>query len=257
MKIVSYSLMLLNTLFLLWRIFSAGLLVSALCMALNSSTVFAEEQPIAFSHKLHAVQNGIACQYCHLYARRSFSSGVPPVSTCVGCHGPHEQKLVQPESKEVNKMRDFWSKKEPIPWVKIHDVPDFVRFPHKEHINADSNRLLDDAGGGCDTENASRSLECKLALFRTGGDERCLACHGDIRQMDVIQQVDENFGTMGWCMECHLQVKGAKERKRTGNTMAGWYHAKEMNAKREATIGLVNDKGYHNPNMLDCYTCHY
>ena len=154
-------------------------------------------------------------------------------------------------------MRDFWSKKEPIPWVKIHDVPDFVRFPHKEHINADSNRLLDDAGGGCDTENASRSLECKLALFRTGGDERCLACHGDIRQMDVIQQVDKNFGTMGWCMECHLQVKGAKERKRTGNTMAGWYHAKEMNAKREATIGLVNDKGYHNPNMLDCYTCHY
>ena len=257
MKIVSYSSMLLNTIFTLWRTFSAGLLVLALCMALNSSTVFAEEQPIAFSHKLHAVQNGIACQYCHLYARRSFSSGVPPVSTCVGCHGPHEQKLVQPESKEVNKMRDFWSKKEPIPWVKIHDVPDFVRFPHKEHINADSNRLLDDAGGGCDTENASRSLECKLALFRTGGDERCLACHGDIRQMDVIQQVDENFGTMGWCMECHLQVKGAKERKRTGNTMAGWYDAKEMNVKREAAIGLVNDKGYHNPNMLDCYTCHY
>ena len=49
----------------------------------------------------------------------------------------------------------------------------------------------------------------------------------------------------------------AKERKRTGNAMAGWYHAKEMDAKREISIGLVNEKGYHNPNMLDCYTCHY
>ena len=63
-------------------------------------------------------------------------------------------------------MRTFWSNNEPIPWVKIHDVPDFVRFPHKEHINADSNRLVDDAGAGCDSENAPRSLECKLAQFQ-------------------------------------------------------------------------------------------
>ena len=238
-------------------IFPISLILSVFFLALSSSAVLAEEQPIAFSHKLHTVQNGIACQYCHLYARRSFSSGVPPVSTCIGCHGPQEQKLVQPESTEVNKMRTFWSNNEPIPWVKIHDIPDFVRFPHKEHINADSNRLLDDAGAGCDSENAPRSLECKLAQFRTGGDERCLACYGDVRQMEVIVQVDENFATMGWCMECHLQVKGAKERKRSGNTMAGWYHAKELDKKREAEIGLVNEKGYHNPNLLDCYTCHY
>jgi len=51
--------------------------------------------------------------------------------------------------------------------------------------------------------------------------------------MDVVKQVDENFGRMGWCMECHLQVKGAKERKRTGSTLDGWYNAKEMDAKRE------------------------
>ena len=47
------------------------------------------------------------------------------------------------------------------------------------------------------------------------------------------------------------------ERKRTGNTIAGWYHAKELDAKREVSIGLINEKGFHNPNMLDCYTCHY
>ena len=239
------------------HIFLVGLIVSTLFLALGSKQAYAEEQPIAFSHKLHTVQNGIACQYCHLYARRSFSSGVPPVSTCIGCHGPQEQKLVQPESAEVNKMRNYWANAEPIPWVKIHDVPDFVRFPHKEHINADSNRLVNNAGAGCDAENAPRSLECKLAQFRTGGDERCLSCHGDLRQMDVVKQVDANFGKMGWCMECHLQVKGAKERKRTGSTLDGWYHAKEMDAKREVAIGLINEKGYHTPNLLACYTCHY
>ena len=234
-----------------------GLVVFPIFLAIGSKQVCAEEQPIAFSHKLHTVQNGIPCQYCHLYARRSFSSGVPPVSTCIGCHGPQEQKLVKPESEEVNKMRNFWANGEPIPWVKIHDIPDFVRFPHKEHINANSNRFIEGAGSGCDAENTPRSLECKLALFRTGGDERCLSCHGDLRQMDVVKQVDDNFGKMGWCMECHLQVKGAKERKRTGSTLEGWYHAKEMDAKREVAIGLINEKGYHNPNMMDCYTCHY
>ena len=123
-----------------------GLVVFPIFLAIGLKQVYAEEQPIAFSHKLHSVQNGIPCQYCHLYARRSFSSGVPPVSTCIGCHGPQEQKLVKPESVEVNKMRDYWANNEPIPWVKIHDIADFVRFPHKAHINANSDRLLNDAG---------------------------------------------------------------------------------------------------------------
>ena len=154
-----------------------GLVVCTIFLAIGSKQVYAEEQPIAFSHKLHTVQNGIPCQYCHLYARRSFSSGVPPVSTCIGCHGPQEQKLVKPESVEVNKMRDYWANNEPIPWVKIHDIADFVRFPHKAHINANSDRLLNDAGSGCDIENTPRSLECRLAHFKTGGDERCQSFH--------------------------------------------------------------------------------
>ena len=143
-----------------------GLALSTIIVFISFSEALAK-QPIAFSHKLHTVQNGIPCQYCHLYARRSFSSGVPPVSTCIGCHGPNEQKLVKPDSLEVKKMRDYWAKGEPIPWVKVHDIPDFVRFPHKVHINADSNRFIEDAGGGCDIEKAPRSLECRLALFRT------------------------------------------------------------------------------------------
>ena len=215
------------------------------------------EQPIAFSHKLHASQNGIACQYCHLYARRSYSSGVPPVSTCVGCHGSNEMKLVKPESPEVNKMRDYWSKGEPIPWAKVHDIPDYVRFPHKKHINAESSRFVENAGTGCDLENDPRSLECRLMLFRGGGDGRCESCHGNVSQMEVVKVVDRSFGGMGWCMQCHLQVKGAVDRKRTGNTMAGWFNARELDQEREKLLHLVNKKGHHNPNMNDCYTCHY
>ena len=92
------------------------------------------DQPIAISHKLHVSQNGVACQYCHLYARRSYSSGVPPVSTCVGCHGSNQMKLVQPNSPEVNKMRDYWEKGEPIPWAKVHDIPDYVRSVSYTHL---------------------------------------------------------------------------------------------------------------------------
>ena len=217
----------------------------------------AKEQPIAFSHNLHASQNGIACQYCHLYARRSYSSGVPPVSTCIGCHGSNDMKIVNPESAEVNKMRDYWDKKEPIPWVKVHDLPDFVRFPHKKHMNVKSDRFVEKAGIGCNMENDPRTLECKLMQFRSGGDQRCQACHGNVSQMEVVVKVDKNFGGMGWCMECHLQVKGAVERKRTMDTLAGWFNAKENDQKREAAMHMIHEEGYHNPNMNDCYTCHY
>ena len=215
------------------------------------------DQPIAFSHQLHVTQNGIACQYCHIYARRSFASGVPPVSTCVGCHGTKEMKMVHPESAEVNKMREFWANGEPIPWVKVHDIPDYVRFPHNKHINAESSRFTNSAGSGCDMNTDPRSLECKLLQFRSGGDARCESCHGGVSRMEVVKVVDKNFGGMGWCMQCHLQVKGAAERKQAGNTLAGWFNAKENDAEREKQMHMVHTKGHHNPNMNDCYTCHY
>ena len=225
-------------------------------LVLNSKAPV-RDQPIAFSHKLHVSKNGIACQFCHIYARRSYASGVPPVSTCVGCHGSNQMKLVQPESAEVNKMRDFWEKGEPIPWAKVHDIPDYVRFPHKRHINVKSSRLIENAGKGCDMENDSRSLECRLMQFKMGGDTRCESCHGNVSQMEVVKVVDKSFGGMGWCMQCHLQVKGEEKRKRTGNTMAGWFNAKQNDAEREKKMHMVHAEGFHNPNMNDCYTCHY
>ena len=172
-------------------------------------------QPIKFSHIIHAADNQIPCQYCHIYARRSQVSGVPPVQLCMGCH-----KLIGTNLSEVKKLTKFWNDKQPIPWVKIHDVPDFVRFLHRKHINA------------------------KNEVYPTG--LKCQECHGPIEEMHVVQKADPRFGEMGWCLECHLTIPGALERKRA--VAVGDGSMKLLNALRP--------NGTHRPNLTDCMTCH-
>jgi hypothetical protein len=123
------------------------------------------EQPIRFSHKIHAGDFEIPCLYCHVQARRSISAGVPSVSKCVGCHSQ-----VATERPQVRKLMTFWENQEPIPWIKVHDLPDFVHFPHKRHVAAE--------------------VECQT-------------CHGPVEKMDVISR--EAPLKMGWCLECHKQ----------------------------------------------------
>ncbi len=217
----------------------------------------AVEQPIAFSHQLHATENQTPCQYCHIYARRSSSSGVPSVNICIGCHGTKQMPIIAPDSAEVAKLRDYWDKQEPIPWQKVHDVPDFVRFPHKSHINASPTRFVEGAESACDPNQDSRSTACMIKLFKQGGDTRCQACHGNIASMPVVYQVDENFADMGWCLNCHLQVKGAKARKSLTSTMGAWFNFQEEEKQRLKNMALLNPKGYHNPNISDCAACHY
>ena len=126
-------------------------------------------QPINFSHKIHAGVNKIPCQYCHIYAERSRVSGVPNVQRCMGCH-----KIIKTDAPEIQKVTAYWEKKEPIPWTKVHNLPDYVYFPHKRHVRA--------------------------------GVE-CTNCHGDVPNMDRITRVSSL--KMGWCLTCHAQ-KGVK-----------------------------------------------
>lgn len=127
----------------------------------------ASVQPIAFSHKLHAGDYKIACEYCHSYARRSPVAGVPTVQLCIGCH-----KITALNKPEVQKLRGYWERKEPIPWIGIHDLPDFVIFTHKRHVLKD--------------------IECQ-------------ACHGPVETMDQVRQVSSL--EMGWCVSCHKERK--------------------------------------------------
>lgn len=124
-------------------------------------------QPIEFSHRVHAGDNEIPCQHCHIYADKTPSAGVPSVSKCIGCHKSLPEVRERPE---VLKLTAYWEDREPIPWIKVYDVPDFVHFTHKRHVRA--------------------GLECQ-------------ECHGPVETMDRIARVETL--KMKWCVECHTE----------------------------------------------------
>jgi len=139
------------------------------------------EQPVNYSHKLHAGKLQIECQYCHTYARRSIHAGIPPSQVCMNCHsatadeaGTIKSKVSidgrkQKAQEDLKYLWDKFNKNEEIPWVKVHDLPDFVYFPHKRHVKA---------------------------------GVLCQECHGEVQDdMTVARRMGEL--TMGWCLNCH------------------------------------------------------
>lgn len=134
------------------------------------------DQPIPFSHKLHAGDRQIPCQFCHSSARRSITAGIPSVNTCMGCH-----QYVNVDAEPVKLIKEHFDKGEPIRWTKVHDLPDYVRFSHKVHVLA-----KDDNGN---------------PLLGKDSDEVCMACHGPVKEMTTAEQWAPL--QMGWCVECH------------------------------------------------------
>jgi len=133
---------------------------------------YAPLQPIKFSHKVHADNNQIECEYCHYLADRSQSAGIPPVSLCLNCHS-----LVVEGSQsgkfEIAKIRAAAESMTPVEWIRIHNLPDHVYFSHAQHVNV--------------------------------GKLDCAECHGPVDQMDVIYQYSDL--SMGWCLDCHRTRK--------------------------------------------------
>ena len=121
-------------------------------------------QPINFSHKIHAGDNEIDCNYCHTGVRKSKNANIPSANICMNCHN-----VVKTESPEIQKIYKAIEKNEPIEWVRIHNLPDFAYFNHAQHV-------------------------------KVGGVE-CQTCHGPIEEMDVVEQHSDL--TMGWCINCH------------------------------------------------------
>ena len=128
---------------------------------------YAPEQPIKFSHKLHAGQYQINCNYCHTGVYEGKGANVPSANICMNCHN-----AIKRESPEIQKIYKALEKDEPIQWVRIHNLPDLAYFNHSQHTNV----------GG---------LECKN-------------CHGEIEKMEVVEQ--RSSLTMGWCIDCHRQT---------------------------------------------------
>jgi hypothetical protein len=120
-------------------------------------------QPIAFSHRTHAENYEIPCMHCHVQAERSGVAGVPPVSTCMGCH-----QVIATDHPDVMRVAEHWRAQTPIPWIKVYDMPDFVRFTHDRHIQA---------GVTCQT------------------------CHGAVETMAVVGRAVQL--DMATCVACH------------------------------------------------------
>lgn len=142
-----------GTVFVFWYYFSPQ----------NLQVGYRPDQPVSYSHRLHAGELGIDCRYCHSSVEKSQEAVVPPTQTCMGCHA-----VVHAESPQLEKVRDSWKTGKPIEWIRVHKVAEHAYFNHAAHVNA---------GVGC------------------------VSCHGRVDQMEVVGVVEPL--AMGWCLECH------------------------------------------------------
>lgn len=191
-------------------------------------------QPIHFSHKIHAGDNGIDCKYCHSSARVSKTSGIPSLNVCMNCHKNVSEFQGDKDSTYVDHSKEFYSgeikklydavgwdpaaqkytgKQKPVKWVRVHNLPDFVYFNHSQHVSV--------AGVECQT------------------------CHGPVETMEVMRQ--HSPLTMGWCINCHretdVKVEGNDYYKKIHDELAKKYGVVKLTA---ANMGGT-----------ECGKCHY
>ncbi|HET8803739.1 MAG TPA: c-type cytochrome [Aequorivita sp.] len=174
--------------FSIFLILSAGYFAYGYMMQVGVDQGYAPVQPIHYSHKIHAGYNQIDCNFCHSSARKSKTAGIPSLNVCMNCHKNISE--VAPETATAEYSKEFYDgeiaklykavgwdaanqqytgKTEPVKWVRIHNLPDFVYFNHSQHVTV--------AGVACQT------------------------CHGEIQTMEVVEQFSPL--TMGWCIDCH------------------------------------------------------
>ena len=121
------------------------------------------EQPVPYSHALHAGELGIDCRYCHVSVESSPVANIPPTQTCMNCH-----KIVARDSELLAPIRDSFASGRPMRWIRVHSLPGYAYFNHSAHVRA---------GVGC------------------------ISCHGPIHEMEVVMQVEPL--SMSWCLDCH------------------------------------------------------
>lgn len=130
---------------------------------------YAPEQPIPYSHRLHAGVLKIPCQYCHSGALRSRLAGIPPVEKCMNCH-----RVTKTDSPHIQRLAALYEAGRPLAWARVHALPDHVYFDHRPHVSAG---IL------------------------------CQTCHGEVQTMEVLSQ--EISLRMGNCLGCHRDAHDA------------------------------------------------
>ncbi len=224
-------LLLVTAIFLL---LASAYFVYGFLMQVGVDQGYAPIQPIHYSHKIHAGENGIECKYCHSSARVSKHSGIPSLNVCMNCHKNIAEFQGSKDSSYVEYSKDFYTaeiqklydavgwdkttqkytgKTKPVKWVRIHNLPDFVYFNHSQHVTV--------AG-----------IECQK-------------CHGPVETYEIQQQFAPL--TMGWCINCHRET----EVKMEGNAYYTKIH-EELSKKYGVDKLTAAQMG-----GLECGKCHY
>lgn len=216
-----------------------GYLTAKGAIGLGRNQEYTPEQPIFYSHKVHAGINQINCLYCHGGAQEGKHANIPSVNVCMNCHMTINEytgkdKLITADGKEVNGTAEIqklykyagytpgqpWdaSKATPIEWVKIHNLPDHVYFNHSQHVKA--------------------------------GKVQCQTCHGEVTNMGEMKQFSDL--SMGWCVNCHRESK-VQFKENGFYSIYEKYHQQLKNGGLDSTKGITVEK----IGGTECQKCHY
>lgn len=215
-----------------------GYLTSKGAMALGRSKDYQPEQPIYYSHKVHAGINQINCQYCHTGVYKGKQATIPSVNVCMNCHMSineyNGEKMYTEDGDEINGTAEIqklykyagfepgkpWdpSKAKPIEWVRIHNLPDHVYFNHSQHVKA--------------------------------GKVECQTCHGEIQKMGEVKQFTDL--SMGWCINCHRETQ-VQFKDNGFYSIYEKYHQDLKSGKMDSTKGVTVEA----IGGTECQKCHY
>lgn len=219
-----------------------GYFVGKGAISLGRQEGYAPEQPIYYSHKVHAGINQINCLYCHGSAWESKHAAIPSINICMNCHkaistyekGPqlyNEKGEEIDGTAEIEKLYKYagftpgqpWdpSKAKPVEWVKIHNLPDHVYFNHSQHVNA--------------------------------GNVACQTCHGNIQEMDVVSQQTDL--SMGWCINCHRETK--VDFYNAGDSTGNKFYSIYEKFHNDLKSGKMDSVTVKDIGGLECQKCHY
>lgn len=212
---------------------ASGYFVYGYFMQIGVDQGYEPVQPIHYSHRIHAGDNGIDCKYCHSSARVSATAGIPSLNVCMNCHKSvsevSEETLAEGRAygvdynAEIEKLyaaagwspseQKYTTEPQPVKWIRIHNLPDFAYFNHSQHV--------------------------------TVGGIECQTCHGPVESMEIVSQ--HASLSMGWCITCHRETDVKIENNE--------YYTKiheELSKKYGVEKLTVAQMG-----GLECGKCHY
>lgn len=170
-------------------------------------------QPVPYDHSFHVKELGLDCRYCHSTVEESGHAKIPESSTCMNCHS-----MIRTDSELLEPVRASYASGEPVPWVRVHQTPDYVYFDHSVHVN--------------------RGVSC-------------VSCHGQVNEMPVVKHVEPM--SMSWCLDCH---RHPEEHLRPLDQVFNldWVHPGGKKAQVEQGLALKEAWAINPPES--CSGCH-